>query len=316
MEITAKMVSDLREKTGAGMMKCKEALVECKGDLGKAVDYLRKKGLASAEGKSGRATSQGLIKAAVSSDQKTAAILEVNCETDFVAKNEHFQELTTKLLDLILSKPEITDVESLQKAVLPDGQKADDARKALVSKTGENMTFGRCERLVITTGSHAIFDTYIHGEGKIGVVIQVECPDQKAAQSDQVRSFAHEAALQVTAMKPRYVSRNDVPPAELQHEREIVLGQIKNDPKNANKPENILTKIVDGRLDKFFKEFCLLEQVYVKDDTKTVGALTDDLSKAFGGPVRIIGFRRWALGEKAASAAPAAEKTCCASCGG
>ncbi|HNW34820.1 MAG TPA: translation elongation factor Ts, partial [Candidatus Ozemobacteraceae bacterium] len=206
MEINAKMVSELREKTGAGMMKCKEALVQTKGDIEAAVDYLRKKGLASADGKSGRATSQGLVHPHLSADRRTAIMLEINCETDFVARNELFKDFIGQLAQHALNTPKIRTVTDLD-ASTHNGQKVEDTRKSLISKTGENITMGRLERVEVPTGKHGTFDTYVHGEGNIGVVVQLITSTPALAAHDEVKHLAHEIALQAAAMKPRYTDR-------------------------------------------------------------------------------------------------------------
>ncbi|MBF0500322.1 MAG: elongation factor Ts [Candidatus Riflebacteria bacterium] len=314
MTISAEMVRELREKTGAGMMKCKEALKDCNGDLEKAVDHLRKKGLASADGKSGRATSQGLVMVALSSDQRTAAVMEINCETDFVARNEQFREFAQSVINVALANKGIHSVADLELASLSGGQKIEEARKALIAKFGENMKFGRVDRLEIPSGKHGILDTYIHGEGSIGVVVQVECENPKGVQAPEIKSFAHEVALQVAAMKPQYVNRSEVAPDVVAREKDVVMGQIKNDPKNAGKPENIMQKIVEGRIDKFYKESCLAEQLYVKDDSKTILALSEEIGKKIGTKVMVTAFRRWMVGEKTASPVAHAETSCACAC--
>lgn len=306
MEISAEMVRTLREKTGAGMMKCKEALQICKGNAEDAIDYLRKKGLASAENKAGRTTSQGLINACVSDDRRTGAIIEINCETDFVARNEHFREFSKKLGTHLLAQRAVKTPEDLNKSSFANGPVVDEARKALVTKTGENVTFGRCERLEIVSGHYGVLDAYVHGDGNPGVLVQIECASETGAKHDDLKAFAHEVSLQIAAMKPRFVNRGEVPQDVLAREKDVVLGQIKNDPKNANKPENIMAKIVDGRIDKYFKEFCLVEQIFIRDDTKTILDLINDLSKKLGGEVKIVSFRRWGIGEAGTSATPQA----------
>ena len=309
MEIPAKMVSELREKTGAGMMKCKEALIECKGNFEEAVDYLRKKGLASADSKASRTASQGLIVAKTSPDRRTAVLLETNCETDFVARNAEFVSFTGMLADAVLANPALGELTALSAHSL-DGKTVDEIRKGLVAKIGENLQLGRVQRL--TAPATGIFDTYIHGEGKLGVLIQLDCSKPDLASHPETINLAHEIALQVAAMNPFYPTRQQVPPATLAKEKEIVLGQLQNDPKNAKKPQNILEKIVEGRMDKFFKERCLVEQAYVKDDTKTIQDLLTEYGKAHDATVTVAAFWRWAVGERpAAEAAP----SCCGSTG-
>jgi len=315
MEISAKMVSELREKTGTGMMKCKEALIATKGNFNEAVDYLRKKGLASADNKAGRAPSQGLITAKVSEDRRVAALIETNCETDFVARNIEFVTFTNKIIDALMANPDLDSAASLSTSVLPGGAIVEDARKGLVSKTGENISIGRAKRLAVKPGAQGLFDTYVHGDGKIGVVVQLGCSSAQIASRPEVVALAHDVALQVAAMNPLFPTRNEVPENVIAKEKEIILAQLQNDPKNAKKPENIINKIVEGRLDKFFKERVLIEQAYVKDDTKSIQDLLTDAGKQLSGTVTISSFCRWAVGERLAGVpAAAAEGACCAGC--
>lgn len=305
MEITAKMVMELREKTGAGMMKCKEALQISKGNADDAVDYLRKKGLASADNKAGRATSQGVIVAAYQESRNAGAILELNCETDFVAKNDAFRAFSLAIVQLLIGQKTVKNVEDFYATKLTPGATVDETRKALVTKTGENMAVSRIDRFEIPAGKYGIVDAYVHGEDpkRLGVLVQLECSDPNAAKHEDLKTFAHEVALQICAMKPAYVGRKDVPSDALNREREVILGQIKNDPKNANKPENIMIKIVDGRLGKFYEEKCLLEQIYIRDEakTKTIESMMGDLAKKLGGTIEIKSFRRWAIGDAPAA---------------
>ncbi len=308
MQITATMVKDLRDKTGAGMMKCKEALKECNGNLEEAIDFLRKKGLASADKRSGRATSQGLVIPLTSENKKQAAILEINCETDFVARNEKFVAFADKIAQTVLNNSSIKTVKDLEEATI-DGQSGEEFRKSMVANTGEYITYGRIERFEIPAGKHGIFDAYVHGEGTIGVLVQLSTDSEEAAKKPETLDLAHEIALQAAAMKPLHTTREEVPTEALAREKDVILGQIKNDPKNANKPEEIVNKIVEGRLAKYYKEYCLLEQAYVKDDSKSISDLTDELSKKLGAKVHLITFRRWALGEAGAENETPEEKS-------
>lgn len=308
MQITATMVKDLRDKTGAGMMKCKEALKECNGNLEEAIDFLRKKGLASADKRSGRATSQGLVIPLTSENRKQAAILEINCETDFVARNEKFVAFADKIAQTVLNSNNIKTVKDLEEATI-DGQSGEEFRKSMVANTGENITYGRVERFEIPADKHGIFDAYVHGEGTIGVLVQLSTDSEEAAKSPETLDLAHEIALQAAAMKPLHTTREEVSTDALAREKDVILGQIKNDPKNANKPEEIVNKIVEGRLAKYYKEYCLLEQSYVKDDSKSISDLTDELSKKLGAKVNLITFRRWALGEAGAENETPEEKS-------
>lgn len=300
MQITAQLVKQLRDKTGAGMMKCKEALAECGGNLEEAVDFLRKKGLASADKRSGRATSQGLVVPTLSEDKRTIAIVESNCETDFVAKTDDFINFANKLSQHLLANPSVKTLADFEQTTI-DGMSVDELRKNVIAKVGENISISRAERIEVPADGFGLFDTYIHNEGKLAVVVQVSSENADAARSLELANMAHEVALQAAAMKPLYTFSTDVPTEILAREREVVLGQIKNDPKNADKPEEIVNKIVDGRLNKYCKEFCLVEQAYVKNDSKTVKDLATDLSKKLGTKIEIVTFRRWAVGEAPAN---------------
>lgn len=306
MQITAKMVKDLRQKTGAGMMKCKEALKECEGDFEKAVDFLRKKGLASADKRSGRTTSQGLVIPITTPDRKTAAMVEVNCETDFVARNENFVNFAEKIANFVLNTPSVKNVKDLETTTI-EGQTGEEFRKSMVANTGENMSYGRIERFEIP--QNGIFETYVHGEGNIGVLVQLSTDSEEAAKNPEVLELAHEIALQAAAMKPLYTTKEEVPTEALAREKDVILGQIKNDPKNANKPENIVNKIVEGRLGKYYKEYCLLEQAYVKEDSKSIGDLINEYGKKIGADIKLVTFRRWELGETNEQENPSEEKS-------
>ena len=296
MQITAQMVKELREKTGAGMMKCKDALKECNGNFEEAVDFLRKKGLASAGKRAGRATSEGLIVPVATEDRRTAAIVELNCETDFVARNDQFVDITNKLAKFVLENAAIKNTADLLKATF-EGQTVEEYIKSIIATMGENITLGRVERFEIADGKFGIFDAYVHGDGNIGVLVHIDAENEAAQGSADTLAYAHEVALQTAAMKPLYLNSEKVPTEILAREKDVILGQIKNDPKNANKPEEIMNKIVDGRLNKYFKENCLVSQAYVKDDNMTIDELAGEYSKKAGGKISVANFRRWALGE-------------------
>lgn len=360
MQITAQMVKDLREKTGAGMMKCKEALAECNGNLEEAVDFLRKKGLASADKRSGRATSQGLVVPVTSKDKRKAAILEVNCETDFVARNDDFVGFAKKLNEMVLNNPSIKTLEDLGKATF-EGQTVEEYRKTMIARIGENISINRVERFEIPAGSFGIFDTYIHGDGNIGVLIQVKTETEAAAKNPEVAHYAHEVALQAAAMNPVALSSDNIPQEVKTRELSIAIEKTKAElvAKSVNKAlekENInpahvdsddhmksnmekgwitqetvdkareiikttsasataalddkkIHSIAEGRLNKYFKENCLLEQSYVKDDKKSISALTSEVSKTIGAKIELVAYRRWAIGDKNASEATPEENS-------
>ncbi len=230
---------------------------------------------------------------------RIGVLLELRCETDFVAKNEEFQAFAKNvaMAALKIDKP---TVEALAPIKLASGHSIDDTRKSLIAKIGENMAISRVARIAVPAGQHGIVDPYLHvveGAAKLGVLLVATCENATGAKHDDLKSFAHDAAMQVAAMKARFVARNDVSKDVIAKEQEIVLAQLKNDPKNASKPENILQKIVEGRMGKFFAEWCLLEQTYVKDDSKTIQQLADELGKKLGGNVTVAQFLRWPVGE-------------------
>ena len=278
-QITAKMVADLRAKTGLGMMDCKKALVEADGDVENAIKVLREKGLATAAKKQSRIAAEGIVDILVEGD--VAAMLEVNSETDFVAKNASFREFVKGLLrTLIAFKP--ADVDAL-KALKYDGTDMT-VEAALIDKTaqiGEKLSI---RRFVIVEGTLA---TYIHGMGTTGVIVKYEADDA-----------AKNIALQIAAgSPPTYVAKEDVPQSVLDEEKEIVLTQLKNDPKNANKPTQILEKMVVGKVGKYYEANCLLEQPYVKDDKMTVGQYVASAAKEFGGKIAVKAFYLFEKGE-------------------
>ncbi|HNX77159.1 MAG TPA: translation elongation factor Ts [Candidatus Rifleibacterium sp.] len=352
MQINAQMVKELRDKTGAGMLKCKEALAECKGNLEEAIDYLRKKGLASADKRAGRTTSQGLVIPVTTADKRTAAIVEVNCETDFVARNDDFVAFANKIVNLVIKTPSIKTVEDLNKLSL-EGQPFEEFVKSMIAKTGENISVSRAEHLAFASGTHGIFDCYIHGEGSIGVLVQVKAENEAAAKKSEVAQYAHEVALQVAAMNPMALSSDDITQEQKTRELSIAIEKTKaeligkavnkalekekinpahvdsEDHMKSNMEKGWITQevvdkareiikkvsaeaaaaqddkkihsIAEGRLNKYFKENCLLDQSYVKDDKKSISDLTNEVSKAIGAKVALVTYRRWARGGAAPS---------------
>lgn len=255
MAFSAKDVKELREMTGCGMMDCKKALTETDGDMDKAVEFLREKGLATAAKKAGRIAAEGIVKAYV--DGNIGVLVEVNSETDFVAKNDEFQEFVLDVAKTV-SKENPADVEAL-KAAKCGGSTIGEMLTAKIAKIGENMNIRRFARIE-TTG--AVVD-YIHAAGKIGVLVEAD-----AENNDAAKECLKNVAMQVAALNPKYLSSDDIPEDYKEHEKEILIAQLKNDPKNASKPDNIIEKMITGRLAKEFKEVCLLEQEYVKAENK------------------------------------------------
>ncbi|GFI44365.1 elongation factor Ts [Lachnospiraceae bacterium] len=292
MAITASMVKELREMTGAGMMDCKKALNETNGDMDEAVEYLRKNGQAKAEKKAGRIAAEGIVATTIKGDDKVAAIVEVNAETDFVAKNEVFQTYVKEVVDQ-LADSNAADVEAFKAETwaLDTSMTVQDKLAAMIAKIGENMNIRRFEKVVSENG---IVVSYIHAGGKIGVLVEAETE----CNSDTVKEALKNVAMQIAALNPKYVSTDDVPEEYKEHEKEILIAQAKNDPKNANKPENIIEKMITGRLNKELKEVCLLEQEYVKAENKeTVAKYLEAVSKEAGASVTLKRFVRFETGE-------------------
>jgi len=256
MAFTASDVKDLREKTGCGMMDCKKALTEADGDMDKAIEILREKGMAKAVKKSGRIAAEGLVDIVV--ENGVGAMIEVNSETDFVAKNEEFVGMVKDFAKQVIAENP-ADVEALLSSTI-EGALVKDVLTEKIAKIGENMNVRRFARF-----EGSVVD-YIHMGGKIGVMVKVEADLSNAA----AVVAAKDAAMQIAAMNPLYMDKSVVPAEDVEKEKSIILAQIKEDPKNASKPENILEKMVEGKINKFFEENCLLQQKFVKDDKVSV----------------------------------------------
>ena len=292
MAVTASMVKELREMTGAGMMDCKKALSATDGDFDKAIEFLREKGLATAEKKAGRIAAEGLVATTIKDGDKVAAIVEVNAETDFVAKNEVFQTFVKEVVEQA-ADTDAADIDAFkaEKWALDTSMTVDEKLAAMIAKIGENMNIRRFEKIVSEDG---IVVSYIHAAGKIGVLVEAKTENN----DERVKEALKNVAMQVAALNPKYVSTDDVPEEYKEHEKEILIAQAKNDPKNANKPENIIEKMITGRLAKELKEICLLEQEYVKAENKeTVAKYLEMVSKEVGTPVELKRFVRFETGE-------------------
>lgn len=292
MAVTASMVKELREMTGAGMMDCKKALSATDGDFDKAIEFLREKGLATAEKKAGRIAAEGLVATTIKDGDKVAAIVEVNAETDFVAKNEVFQTFVKEVVEQA-ANTDAADIDAFkaEKWALDTSMTVDEKLAAMIAKIGENMNIRRFEKIVSEDG---IVVSYIHAAGKIGVLVEAKTESN----DERVKEALKNVAMQVAALNPKYVSTDDVPEEYKEHEKEILIAQAKNDPKNANKPENIIEKMITGRLAKELKEICLLEQEYVKAENKeTVAKYLEMVSKEVGTPVELKRFVRFETGE-------------------
>ena len=285
MAITASMVKELREMTGAGMMECKKALTEADGDMDKAVDVLRTRGLAAVAKKAGRATNEGTVMALVSEDGKTGAVVELNCETDFVGMNEKFKAYAEKIARAALAaKP--ADLDGLKAAEF-EGETVEAIVTDCIHVMGENTQLARFA--VVEAGAVA---SYIHGGGKIGVLVTFDVDGIDATSEDFVR-YGRDVAMQVAAVNPIAATREDVPADVVEHE----MGIYKAQAAESGKPENIQEKIATGRLEKFFKEQCLTEQAFVKDPDQSVAQYTDAVAKKLGGTIKVVDFKRFALGE-------------------
>jgi translation elongation factor Ts len=288
MAFTAKDVSDLRAKTGIGMMECKKALTEANGDMEEAIKVLREKGLAVAAKKADRIAAEGIVDILVTEDGNTAAMIEVNSETDFVAKNASFREFVSDILKTILAvKP--ANVEALLAANYLGGDQTVEAiLKEKIFSIGENLSI---RRFLIING---VFNYYIHGGGTIGVIVKA---DTDIADKDAVKTVLKNVALQTAAMSPTYLDKAAVPASVIEGEKEILMAQIQNDEAHAKKPANIIEKMVVGRINKYYDTNCLVEQEYVKDESKKVGAYVADEAKALGGTITITDFFRFEKGE-------------------
>ncbi|MBD5096256.1 MAG: elongation factor Ts [Lachnospiraceae bacterium] len=289
--ISATMVKELREMSGAGMMDCKKALTECDGDFDKAMEFLREKGLATAQKKAGRIAAEGIVATTVIDGGKTAAIVEVNAETDFVAKNDVFQGYVREVVDqLVTSSAADVDTFKAEKWAIDPSMTVEEKHAAMIAKIGENMTIRRFERIK----TDGIVVSYIHAGGKIGVLVEADTDGSGEAIEECLKNVA----MQVAAMNPKYVSTSEVSEEYKAHELEILVAQAKNDPKNASKPDNIIEKMVQGRLNKELKEVCLLEQEYVKAENKeNVAAYVASVAKAQGCKLELKKFVRFETGE-------------------
>ena len=283
--ITAKSVKELRERTGAGMMDCKKALTETNGDIEKAVEFLREKGLAAAAKKAGRVAAEGLVKTYVSEDSKKASVIEVNCETDFVAANDQFVSFVDKLAKMVVETT-ATTVEELENQKFDGDQTVKEALTSLIATLGENMTIRRFAKFDVNNG---LVKTYVHGGGRIGVAVELACDTQ----SPVVEEVARELCMQVAAANPLYLDESAVDQEAIEKEKEIYRVQALNE----GKPENIVEKMVLGRIKKYYKEVCLVDQLWVKDGDKIIKKLLEEKSKEVGSPITISKFVRFERGE-------------------
>ena len=293
MAVTAKLVKELREMTGAGMMDCKKALTATDGDMDKAVEFLREKGLATAQKKAGRIAAEGIVMLKVSEDGKKAVAVEVNAETDFVAKNEKFQGYVAQVAELALNT-KAADIDAFMEEEWTFSESATVKEELAhqIATIGENMNIRRFTQVTEENGFVA---SYTHMGGKIGVLVDVETD----VVNDAVKEMAKNVAMQVAALKPLYTNDSEVSAEYIAHEKEILLAQIMNDPKESQKPEKVIQGMIAGRINKELKEICLLDQVYVKaeDGKQSVGKYVQEVAKANNANITIKGFVRFETGE-------------------
>jgi elongation factor Ts len=285
--ITAKMVKDLRAKTGAGMMDCKKALVEANGDEEKAIEVLRKKGLANADKKGSRNAAEGVVNIAISDDYKTATISEINCETDFVAKNADFQEFVTTTTEHI-QKTEPADVDALLNGEFK-GAKFEEELKTIIAKIGENIVVRRFA--TIKTDENGIVNGYVHMGGKVGVIVAASCDKPETAEA--LKNTLKDIAMHAAAMAPKYINPKAIPTEDIEKEKEIAKAQLLKE----GKPENIIEKIIPGKIKKFESENCLTKQAFVKDDKKTVEEVLSEAAKSVDGKAKLVEYIRYEMGE-------------------
>ena len=286
--ISAKDVMELRKQTDCGMMECKKALTDAEGDFAKAVELLREKGLATASKKAGRIAAEGMVYADYCPECKVGVVLEVNAETDFVAKNDKFVDFVKKVADVII-KENPADVEALMACKMGEGT-VDDALKNLILVIKENIKVRRFTRY------EGVCAAYIHAGGTHAVLVNFDTTDEVAAKPE-FAVYGKDIAMQIAAANPTYVCREEVPADVLDKEKEILLAQMANDPKTANKPEAVKEKMILGKVGKFYKENCLVDQAFVKDDKQSVAQHTAQVGKELGGEIKIIKFVRYEKGE-------------------
>lgn len=291
MNFTAQDVKELREKTGVGMMKCKQALAEADGDMEKAIDILREQGAAVSAKKASRAAAEGAVLAYTDEEKNISVLIEVNAETDFVGKNEKFQNF---VLDCAKTVAECNpaDVEALENMNLVGSDRSvKDNLQDLVLSIGENMKIRRFERV------EGVCATYIHMGGAVGVLVSFDA-DPSLAATEDFKTMGKDVAMQIAAMSPLYLNPESVPAEVLEHEKGIMVAQMKEDPKMAGKPEQVLAKIVEGKIGKYYKENCLLQQEFVKaENHEDVEKYVASVAKKLGGEIKVTGFVRYAKGE-------------------
>lgn len=292
-EITVELIKTLRDKTNAGMMDCKAALVEANGDVEAAETVLRKKGIADADKKAGRDAKEGVIASRILADGKTGILVEVNCETDFVAKNDNFREFVEAIITHIAESPSVESLSDLQAQTFSQDATLtlEEFIKAKVGALGENMGLGRFAKFELA--GEGVEGSYIHMQGRVGVLVEVHSTKAATASTSEFTTFVKDLTLHIAAAQPICVDRSQVPTDKVEAERDIFRDQMKG------KPAEIIEKIIDGKLGKFYSNNCLLDQGFIKDPDKTIQTLLDELSKATGDTVTVSRFQRYAVGEEA-----------------
>ena len=293
MSITAAMVKDLREKTAAGMMDCKKALTECDGDMEKAVDWLRQKGLSKAAKKAGRATSEGLVGFELAADGKSGVAVEVKCETDFVARGDKFQGFVKDMVAQV-AKGDYADSEALLAApfVADASVTVKEALDGVIATTGENMGLGKFAKMELAAGKSGLIGGYLHSNGKLAVLVEMQTGSDAAAASEAFHEVAKNVAMQIAAASPLAVSAEGLNPEVVEHEREVYRQKAREE----GKPEQIIEKIAEGAVKKFCKDVCLLDQLYIRDDKMTISDLIKGAAKTIGEPITVVRFVRIQLG--------------------
>ena len=276
---TSKDVMELRKKTGAGVADCQKALKETEGNMEKAVDFLREKGIATAAKKASRIAAEGIVLAKV--NNSTGVLVEVNCETDFVAKGDQYIEFVNGVADYVMAN-DVADIDALVAA-------KNEETIAATAKIGEKIAIRRFAKYTAESG---VVESYIHMGGKVGVLVEVD-----GCTCDGAHELAHDVALQIAAAKPLYLVADEVPAEVVEHEKEILLAQIKNDPKLANKPEQVIAKMVEGKINKYYDENCLLRQAFVKDPSLTIEKVVKAAADKMGKVLSIKRFTRFEMGE-------------------
>ncbi len=292
MEITASDVAKLREITGVGLMACKKALLATDGDIDKACEYLREQGMSIVAKKASRIAAEGAAWAYISADRHVGALVEVNCESDFVAKSDVFTDLCEAVAKAV-AESGISDIEKLKTYKTANGT-VEELVTAATAKTGEKISL---RRAVVQNNAGAIEEAYIHMGGKMGTLVEISADGVTDANVDEIVAMAHDVAMHIAAFQPPYVRKTDVPQSAVDHERDIIKQQLLNDEKNKNKPEQVLIKIADNKLGKFYEENCLLYQAFAKDPSVTVEQLVAATAKKTGTKLDVVRFTKYVMGE-------------------